>query len=209
MFLLLATVPRRRAPHRVRWAREPAVSLTLSARGTAVKGKPRRRAALFCFCNVNANSIRATEPSRGRRRASNRMLKNPFSPRLLKRAQMPGGAPGTQPKAGCRREAYLRVRRSAARARGVPIRRMGPRRWAFFSSLLEGKPDPAGYLPLAGVQREEGQLLGIGGQEQSARKMPQIGTLEASRCQRITGPEKFRNGIRGRNEITTNGHVIS
>ena len=30
---------------------------------------------------------------------------------------MQGGAPGTHPQDGCRREAYLRVRRSAARAR--------------------------------------------------------------------------------------------
>ena len=37
---------------------------------------------------------------------------------------------------GTRCEAYLRVRRSAARARGVPVRRMGLGRWAFFSSLL-------------------------------------------------------------------------
>ena len=37
-------------------------------------------------------------------------------------------------------EAYLHVRRSAARARGVPVRRMGLGRWAFFSSLLRIPP---------------------------------------------------------------------
>jgi hypothetical protein len=68
--------------------------------------------------------------------APSRLLKNPLSLRLLKKVQMQGGAPGTRPQDGCRREAYLRVRRSAARERGVPIREMGPRRWAFFSSLL-------------------------------------------------------------------------
>ena len=57
------------------------------------------------------------------------MLKNSFTPRLLKKVQMQGGAPGTHPQDGCRCEAYLRVRRSAARAR-----QRG--RWAFFSSLL-------------------------------------------------------------------------
>jgi hypothetical protein len=29
------------------------------------------------------------------------MPKNPFSPRLLKKVQMQGGAPGTHPKDGC------------------------------------------------------------------------------------------------------------
>jgi len=57
------------------------------------------------------------------------MLKNSFTPRLLKKVRMQGGAPGTHPQDGCRCEAYLRVRRSAARAR-----QRG--RWAFFSGLL-------------------------------------------------------------------------
>jgi len=60
---------------------------------------------------------------------SSRMLKNSFTPRLLKKVQMQGGASGTHPQDGCRCEAYLRVRRSAARAR-----QRG--RGAFFSSLL-------------------------------------------------------------------------
>ncbi len=48
------------------------------------------------------------------------MLKNPFSPRLLKKVQMQGGAPGTHLEDGCRCEAYL-VRTSQRRAStGVP-----------------------------------------------------------------------------------------
>ena len=48
------------------------------------------------------------------------MLKNPFSPRRLKKVQMQGGAPGTHPQDGCRCEAYL-VRTSQRRtsARGT------------------------------------------------------------------------------------------
>ena len=68
------------------------------------------------------------DPEKALRRSS-RMLKNSFTPRLLKKVQMQGGAPGTHPQDGCRCEAYLRVRRSAARAR-----QRG--RWAFLSSLL-------------------------------------------------------------------------
>ena len=46
---------------------------------------------------------------------SNGILKSPFSPRLLKKVQMQGGAPGTHPPDGCRCEAYL-VRTSQRRA---------------------------------------------------------------------------------------------
>ena len=67
------------------------------------------------------------------------MLKNSFTSRLLKKVQMQGGAPGTHPQDGCRCEAYLRVRRSAARAR-----QRG--RWAVFSSLLNR--DVATFLTL-------------------------------------------------------------
>jgi hypothetical protein len=35
------------------------------------------------------------------------MVKNPFSRRLLKKAQMQGGAPGTHPEDGCRRCAFF------------------------------------------------------------------------------------------------------
>jgi len=34
------------------------------------------------------------------------MLKNSFTPRLLKKVQMQGGAPGTHPQDGCRCEAW-------------------------------------------------------------------------------------------------------
>ncbi len=34
------------------------------------------------------------------------MLKNSFWPRLLKKAKVQGGKPGTHPQDGCRREAY-------------------------------------------------------------------------------------------------------
>jgi len=69
-------------------------------------------------------------------------LQNSFAPRLLKKVQVQGGAPGTHPQdghppdwvPGARRTSS--VRRSAAQARRVPVWRMGPRRWAFFSSLL-------------------------------------------------------------------------
>ena len=43
-----------------------------------------------------------------------RMLKDSFLPRLLKKVQMRGGAPGTHPQDGCRREAYF-VRTSQRR----------------------------------------------------------------------------------------------
>ena len=33
-------------------------------------------------------------------------------------------------------KAYFRYAAASARAGGVPVRRMGPRRWAFFNSLL-------------------------------------------------------------------------
>jgi hypothetical protein len=51
------------------------------------------------------------------------MLKNPFSPRLLKKVQMQGGAPGTHPQDGCRCEAYL-VRTPQRRA-SAPTPQMG------------------------------------------------------------------------------------
>ena len=64
------------------------------------------------------------------------MLKNPLSPRLLKKVQMQGGAPGAHPEDGCRCEAYL-VCTSQCRASGPGTHPQdGCRRWAFFSSLL-------------------------------------------------------------------------
>jgi hypothetical protein len=49
-----------------------------------------------------------------------RMLKNPLTGRLFKKAQMQGGAPGTHPEDGCRREAYLpRTSQRRASARGT------------------------------------------------------------------------------------------
>jgi len=63
------------------------------------------------------------------------MPKNACSVRPLKRDQMQGGAR----RAGHPRErvkAYAGYAAASARARGVPVRRMGPRRWAFFSGLL-------------------------------------------------------------------------
>ncbi len=85
------------------------------------------------------------------------MLKNALLPRLLRKVQMSldlardrepverqGGAPGTHSQDGHPSEwvpgvrLTSPVRRSAAQSRGVPVRRMGPRRWAFFSSLLGG-----------------------------------------------------------------------
>ncbi len=35
------------------------------------------------------------------------MLKNSFWPRLLKKAKVQGGKPGTHPQDGCRRETYV------------------------------------------------------------------------------------------------------
>ncbi len=58
-----------------------------------------------------------------------RVLKNSLLPGLLKKVQMQGGARG-----GVRGVLGLYV--AAPRERRVPIRRMGVRRWAFFSSLL-------------------------------------------------------------------------
>jgi hypothetical protein len=64
------------------------------------------------------------------------MLKNPFSPRLLKKVRMQGGAPGTRPQDGYRCEVYL-VRTSQRRASaGVPTEGGSPQ-MGFFSSLLD------------------------------------------------------------------------
>jgi hypothetical protein len=99
-------------------------------------------------------------PSRKTRRGWGppiRMRKNPSLVRLLKKVQMQGGV--THPPDGYppRRETYLRVRRSAAGARGVPVRRMGHRRWAFIGSLLtaraSGVPRPRPFSPLGRVPR--------------------------------------------------------
>src|SRR5574337_130792 len=68
-------------------------------------------------------SRRAYEP--------NRLLKNPFSPRLLKKVQMQGGVPDTHPQDGCRCETYL-VRTSQRRASaGVPTEGGSPQMGLF------------------------------------------------------------------------------
>ena len=63
------------------------------------------------------------------------MLKNPFSPRLLKKVQMQGGAPIFRWVPGEARgvlSPYVAAPRECA---GHPPE-VGHRRWAFFSSLL-------------------------------------------------------------------------
>jgi hypothetical protein len=64
------------------------------------------------------------------------MLHNAFLPRLLKKAQMQGGV--THPPDGYpgSSEAYAGYAAAKARTSGVPIQKMGHRRWAVFSSLL-------------------------------------------------------------------------
>jgi hypothetical protein len=51
------------------------------------------------------------------------VLKNSLLPRLVKKAQMQGGTPGTHPQDGCRCEAYL-VRTSQRRV-SAPTPQMG------------------------------------------------------------------------------------
>jgi hypothetical protein len=66
-----------------------------------------------------------------------RSLRNPLSRRLLKKNSrckavapiLPDGYPGPS-------EAYSRYAAASAQADGAPVRRMGPRGWPFFSSLL-------------------------------------------------------------------------
>ena len=73
-----------------------------------------------------------------------RVLKNSLLPRLLKKLQMQGGARGAgthQRWVGGVLGPYV----AAPRERRVPIRRMGVRRWTFFSSLLGGR-DMRGVL---------------------------------------------------------------
>jgi hypothetical protein len=69
-------------------------------------------------------------------RPRNRMLKNSFSVRLLKKVQMQDGEPGTHPQGWVQVRGVLSTYAAAPRERAGPVRRMGPRRWAFFSSLL-------------------------------------------------------------------------
>ena len=53
-------------------------------------------------------------------KAFKRLLKNLLLPRLLKKVQMQGGAPGTRPQDGCRCEAYfVRTPQRRASARGT------------------------------------------------------------------------------------------
>src|SRR5574337_615075 len=88
------------------------------------------------------------------------MLKNPFSPRLLKKAQMQGGVTqqmGTRyPSAGwVQVRDVLRPYVAAPRERaGYPLEVGGPpqvglRRWIFFSSLLEDGPPAGREAPIA------------------------------------------------------------
>jgi hypothetical protein len=71
------------------------------------------------------------------------MLKDSLSPRLLKKVQMQGDAPGTHPEDGCRREAYCLTPLALSPSKGTAPREraghppeVGHRRWAFFSSLI-------------------------------------------------------------------------
>ena len=72
--------------------------------------------------------------------APSRMLKNPSSPRLLKKVQMQGGAPGTHPQDGCRCEAYL-VRTPQRRA-SAPTPQMG-----LFQQPARDLAPPKGFMP--------------------------------------------------------------
>jgi hypothetical protein len=72
-----------------------------------------------------------------------------LSPSLLKKVQTQGGI--TQPSDGYPgpSEAYSWYAATSARAGGVPIRRMGLRRWAFFSSLFRFLARPRFRAPKA------------------------------------------------------------
>ena len=69
-------------------------------------------------------------------RIPNSMLKDPLSPGRLTKVQIQGGV--THPRMGTRRGVRripfvvgLPNHAASAQVRGVPVRRMGPRRWAF------------------------------------------------------------------------------
>jgi len=66
------------------------------------------------------------------------MPKNPLSPRLLKRVQMQGGAPGTHPEDGCRCEADL-VRTSQRRASAAVPTEGGSPQMGLFQQPEEGR----------------------------------------------------------------------
>jgi hypothetical protein len=75
----------------------------------------------------------------------------PISSGLLKKVQMPGGARGEV-------RGVLGPYVAAPRERlGVPVRRMGPRRWAFFSSLSRARLQRCLKL----VQRVKGREHGV------------------------------------------------
>ena len=78
--------------------------------------------------------------------AFNRMLKNPFSPRLLKKVQTThptDGYPAARDaRCGCPYAAAPRERTGYPLEVGGPPQ-VGHRRWAFFSSLLRGQESQA------------------------------------------------------------------
>ncbi len=79
------------------------------------------------------------------------MLKNSSWPRLLKKAKVQGGKPGTHPQDGCRREAYL-PRTSQCRA-SAPTQQIGLFQQPV--SMIQGpdaRPEDAG--PAAPTHRD-------------------------------------------------------
>ena len=84
------------------------------------------------------------------------MLKNSFTPRLLKKVQMQGGAPGTHPQDGHPPDWVPGARRTYAYV-AAPRERANPPtadRWAFFSSLLDCHHDLYGGVLLREARLE-------------------------------------------------------
>ena len=109
----------------------------------------------FCLHGSGYRSHRRPRPSSGRTdccwlgRLRSHGAEKPrfFAEGLSKKVQMPGGGPtaGVPSAAGSRLTGSTPQR--VPEADGVPIQRMGPRRWAFFTSLISQYRNPRRECP--------------------------------------------------------------
>ena len=93
-------------------------------------GCPQWSVVLNCSPTMRVTRGRVSE--RRVHARTSRLLKNPLLARLLKKARMQGGAPGTRPPG------WVQVRGVLSTYVAAPgtHREMGVRRWVYFSSLL-------------------------------------------------------------------------
>jgi hypothetical protein len=86
------------------------------------------------------------------------MLKNPFSPRLLKKVQMQGGVPGTHPQDGCRREAIYLTPLALSPSKGAAPRERGGthRMWVSADGPFSAVYETGGcFLPISGIRHKQ------------------------------------------------------